>query len=76
MCFHQVKNRDYTPIAKVLGADAHDTPHARADNVSTLALYDGKNFSTARFARGLFPPIAAPNNTGNTTETTRARPGR
>ena len=64
------------PIEEVPGVGVGGIPGVPADSSSKFAPCGGKNFSNVQFGCGQLPAIAAPNNTGNTIETTRARPDR
>ena len=70
------KNPARRPIVIRPAFGAGGTRCGRAGNSSTPALYDGKNCANGQFARRQFPATVAPDNTGSTIETTRARPAR
>ena len=72
--YFYIKNSDCTPIAKEPASAAGGIHNDQADNFSALALYAGKSCANALFGFYQFRVVAALNNSGNTTETTRAHP--
>lgn len=58
----------------MLGVGVGGTLYGPVGSSLKFVLYGGKNYASARFGLCQFPADAAPNNNGNTIETTRAHP--